>query len=70
MRTVISALRRLLAVSDVATECQECVVLNTSSLYWRVAAYGCGPNRSMQHLISKYKEEDVADEAAAVYVGR
>jgi hypothetical protein len=26
------------------------------------SALGCDFNRSMQHLISKYREEDVADE--------
>ena len=29
-----------------------------------MAALGCDINRSMQHPISKYREEDVVDEAA------
>jgi hypothetical protein len=29
-----------------------------------VATFGCGFNRSMQHLISNYRGEDVENEAA------
>ena len=35
--------------------------------YWiaaSLAAMGCDFNRSMQHLISNYREEDVENEAA------
>ena len=33
-------------------------------LWWAWTGHGCGFNRSMQHLISNYREEDVVNEVS------
>ena len=45
----------------------QAVQWSTSSLTPPWSAFGCDFNRSMQHLISKYREEDVADEEISTH---